>query len=245
MIGPWAGIRLQKVPSPRYKQNFGTALWDTTMIKAVLWDFGGVLTTSPFEAFNRYEDEQNLPRDFIRSVNATNPNNNAWAQLESSQIDVHEFDELFARETSSKGHEIRGKTVLELLAGDLRPNMVQALRIISTRYKTGCLTNNIKGAGQGAGMQATTPRAARVQSVMDIFDIVIESSKVGYRKPNPEFYTVACKQLDISPNEAVFLDDLGVNLKPARELGMTTIKVVDPIATIRELEGLLDMTLME
>ena len=128
------------------------------MIKAVLWDFGGVFTTSPFESFNRYEQECGIPLDFIRSVNATNPDSNAWAQLESSAIDLARFDTLFATETAAAGHRIAGGEVLKLLAGDLRPEMVAALKTIKQHYRVACITNNVKDAGAGPGMAADAIR---------------------------------------------------------------------------------------
>ena len=213
------------------------------MIKAVLWDFGGVFTTSPFESFNRYEKEHNIPLDFIRGINATNPDTNAWAQLESSQISLEEFDQAFATETRAKGHEIRGQQVLELLSGELKPEMVNALKIVSGKYRTACLTNNVKGAGEGPGMSKSAQKAEEVAKVMATFELIIESSVVGFRKPDPEFYFTACRQLNIEPSEAVFLDDLGVNLKPARELGMSTIKVLSSDQALSELEQLLDIKL--
>jgi len=155
---------------------------------------------------------------------------------------VQDFDAIFAAETKSRGHEIRGIKVLELLSGDLRPEMVKALTRISKQYKTACLTNNMK-AGEGPSMQRNAERAELISKVMEIFDVIIESSVIGFRKPNPKFYLLACEQLDIQPSEAVFLDDLGINLKPARELGMVTIKVVDVAATLAELESVLDMKL--
>lgn len=212
------------------------------MIKAVLWDFGGVVTSSPFAAFNRYERANNIPLDFIRTTNATDPDNNAWAKFESSRISVLQFDTVFAEETRARGHEISGRKVLELLSGELRPEMVEALSRISKRYKTACLTNNMK-TGEGPSMQRTTERAEGISQVMAIFDVIIESSVIGVRKPDPKFYLLACEQLDIEPSEAVFLDDLGINLKPARALGMTTIKVIDVTATLAELESVLDMKL--
>ncbi len=213
------------------------------MFKAVLWDFGGVITTSPFEAFNRYERERGLPVDFIRSINATNPESNAWARLESSEIGVDEFDEMFAAEARLKGHEVRGSEVLALLSGDVRDSMVNALRRIKQDLAIGCITNNVRNSGEGPGMARTPERVSRVAEVMDLFDVVIESSKVGIRKPNPEIYRIACTQIGVAPEEAVFLDDLGINLKPARELGMTTIKVIDPDDALAELEGHLGIAL--
>jgi len=212
------------------------------MFKAVLWDFGGVITSSPFEAFNRYEKERGLPADFLRSINATNPDSNAWAQLESSQVTVDEFDELFAQEAASKGHRVMGKDVLELLSGDVRPEMVNALKAIKAQHQIGCITNNVN-TGQGPGMAKSSEKAAQVAEIMALFDVVIESSKVGIRKPDPEIYRMTCEQMSIQPEETIYLDDLGINLKPARALGMTTIKVLNADQALDELETLLDMQL--
>ncbi|MFT7219502.1 MAG: putative hydrolase of the HAD superfamily [Candidatus Azotimanducaceae bacterium] len=205
------------------------------MFKAVLWDFGGVITSSPFEAFSRYEQEHKLPKDFIRGINSTNPNNNAWAQFESSEISVDEFDEKFAAEAKAKGHEVRGANVLALLSGDIRPEMVRALNLIKANHAIGCITNNVK-TGQGPGMSSSKSKASQVADIMSMFEVVIESSKVGMRKPNPKIYELACKEMGIKPAEAVYLDDLGINLKPARALGMTTIKVLNADQALDELE---------
>lgn len=212
------------------------------MFKAVLWDFGGVITSSPFEAFNRFEADNGLPPDFIRGINATNPETNAWAQLESSQVSVDEFDDLFAEEAKAKGHEVRGKQVLELLSGDIRPEMVSALEKIKQDHAIGCITNNVN-TGEGPGMARSEKKASAIAEIMSKFEIVIESSKVGIRKPNPAIYELACEEMGISPEQAVYLDDLGINLKPARALGMTTIKVLNADQALDELEGHLGLTL--
>lgn len=210
------------------------------MIEAVLWDFGGVLTTSPFDAFNRFEAEQGIPRDFIRGINATNPEHNAWARLESSTITIAQFDAEFEAESRAAGYPIAGQAVIELLSGDLRPRMVEVLIACKTRFKVACLTNNVR-AGEGPGMARSSERAARIARVMDQFDLVLESSKEGIRKPNPAFYLRACERLRIKPTQAVFLDDLGINLKPAKELGMTTIKVTNEDQAIAELSDVLKL----
>jgi putative hydrolase of the HAD superfamily len=212
------------------------------MVKAVIWDFGGVLTTSPFEAFNRYEADRGLPRDLIRGINATNPDTNAWALFERNEVSLDEFDRLFALEAEALGHTVPGKDVVALLSGDLRPKMVEALRRISERLVTGCITNNVRH-GSGAGMSRSEEQAAEVLKVMGLFKVVIESSKVGVRKPSPEIYRMACEALEIEPREAVYLDDLGINLKPARALGMQTIKVVDPDAALAELQDIVGFPL--
>ncbi len=205
------------------------------MVKAVIWDFGGVLTTSPFEAFNVYEAERSLPKDLIRTINATNGDTNAWAQFESNAVTLDEFDGLFAAEAKERGYNVPGKDIIALLSGDLRPKMVEALRRISERLITGCITNNVK-AGEGAGMARSADKVAANNAVMDMFQVVIQSSKVGLRKPDPKIYQMALKALDIAPEDAVYIDDLGINLKPARAMGMQTIKVVDADVALAELE---------
>ncbi|MBC7104101.1 MAG: HAD-IA family hydrolase [Parvibaculum sp.] len=206
------------------------------MVEAVIWDFGGVLTSSPFEAFNRYEAERGLARDFIRSINAANPDTNAWALFERSECSLDEFDRLFAAESEAKGARIPGRDIIELLSGDIRPEMVTALKRCKERAKVGCITNNVS-AGEGAGMARSHEKAAAVQEIMSLFDHVIESSKAGIRKPDPRIYEMACGALGVSAAASVYLDDLGINLKPARALGMTTIKVVTPEQALRDLEA--------
>jgi putative hydrolase of the HAD superfamily len=212
------------------------------MIEAILWDFGGVLTTSPFEAFNRYERERGLPLDFIRRVNATNPERNAWAMFESSQIDLDAFDGRFADESATLGHRVPGREVIALLSGDVRPRMVEVLRACKRHYRVACITNNVR-SGHGPGMAADSERAQRVADVMTLFDLVVESSREGVRKPDPRIYTMTCERLGVEPGRAVFLDDLGINLKPAKALGMHTIKVLDEAQAIRDLAALTGLAL--
>ncbi len=212
------------------------------MIKAILWDFGGVFTTSPFEAFARFERAHGLPKDFIRTINSTNPDTNAWAQFESSAIDVDGFDTAFRAEAEALGHSVQGKDVLELLSGEFRPRMVAALSTCKEHYKVACITNNMKKAGEGPAMAATDERAQTAATVMAQFDIVVESSVEGVRKPNPRIYRIACDRLGVRPEESVFLDDLGINLKPARAMGMTTIKVVDVDQALKELGAATGLT---
>jgi putative hydrolase of the HAD superfamily len=203
------------------------------MIKAVFWDFGGVITSSPFESFNRYEENNNLPENFLRTVNSTNPDNNAWAKLERSEVNLDEFNSLFEKESKDLGHAIPGKEVIKLLKGEVRPQMVRALGIIKNQLIQACLTNNIQAI------------SGKNNEIMELFDFVIESSKENVRKPDPAFYKLACERGEIEPSEAVFLDDLGINLKPAKALGMETIKVTNPDVALTELESFLPFSIKE
>lgn len=206
-------------------------------LEAILWDFGGVITSSPFEAFTAYEATNGLPKDFIRTINATNPDTNAWAQFESSAIDADTFDTLFAAEARAAGHEIPGKEVLALLSGDIRPRMINVLKTCKAHFKIACITNNVK-AGAGPGMARSSKKAEQVANVMALFDHVVESSELGIRKPNPRIYQVACEAIGVAASQCVFLDDLGINLKPARAQGMQTIKVLSESQAIDELAAI-------
>jgi putative hydrolase of the HAD superfamily len=199
-----------------------------------MFDFGGVISSSPFEAFAHLEAERGLPPGFIRSVNATNPDENAWARLERSEVDLDTFAMQWSEEARALGHELDGRAVLERLAGRIRPEMVAAIRTCRATYKTACLTNNFA--------TAEAEVSPEVAAVYELFDAVLESRTLGVRKPDPRFYELACSALGVKPQECVFLDDLGVNLKPARALGMHTIKVTDPEPALRELATVLQLT---
>jgi putative hydrolase of the HAD superfamily len=209
------------------------------MVEAVIWDFGGVLTTSPFEAFARFEREHALPADIIRRTNAANHLDNAWAKFERAEVDIETFDHLFAQESRALGAEVRGKDVLPLLSGDLRPEMVEALKRVKESCKTGCITNNLPANAIGS----TSGRSLYIAEVMVLFDHVIESAKIGLRKPDPRIYRMMVQALAVDPEQCVYLDDLGVNLKPARDMGMTTIKVANAGQAIAELEAATGLTL--
>ena len=204
-------------------------------IRAVMFDFGGVISSSPFEAFARFEAENGLPPGFIRAVNATNPDDNAWARLERSEVDVETFGVLWSEEARTLGHDVDGRSVLQMLSGDIRPRMVAAVRACRPKYKTACLTNNF--------LSSEVVVSEQVASVYALFDVVLESRALGVRKPDPRFYELACEAVGVRPDESVFLDDLGVNLKPARALGMHTIKVTDPDDALAALERLTGLSL--
>jgi putative hydrolase of the HAD superfamily len=205
--------------------------------EAVIFDFGGVISSSPFEAFARFELDKRLPKDFLRTVNSTNPHDNAWAKLERSEIGPEHFDELFASESTALGHEVRGREVLPLLAGHIRPEMVEALRRISARLKTGCITNNFKA------MESSPMGGLYKAEIMGLFHEVIESAKAGVRKPDPRIYLMMTEALKVRPEACIYLDDLGINLKPARELGMQTIKVGEAGPALQTLQALVGFNL--
>ncbi|MBX9943877.1 MAG: HAD-IA family hydrolase [Reyranella sp.] len=210
--------------------------------RAVLWDFGGVILSSPFEAFNRYESEAGLPKDFIRSLNARNPDTNAWAKMERNEVSLNGFVDLFEAEARQQGHAVDGWRILQSLSGDIRPQMVEALRRCKAAFRVACITNNMK-AGDGPGMARSPEKAKAVAEIMTLFEHVVESSKLGLRKPDPAIYRHACGLLGVAPENCIYLDDLGVNLKPARAMGMRTIKVGDPDRAIAELEAMVGIPL--
>jgi putative hydrolase of the HAD superfamily len=208
----------------------------------VLWDFGGVILSSPFEAFNRYEAEAGLPRDFIRRVNAVNPDHNAWARMERAEIDLQRFAEEFEAEARALGGELSGHRVIGLLSGTVRPEMVEALKRVRQQFRVACITNNMP-AGHGPSMTRSPETAAQVVEIMALFEQVVESSKLNMRKPDPRIYRHACELLGVEPETCVYLDDLGINCKPARAMGMATIKVDSAAQALGELEALLGLPL--
>ncbi len=213
-------------------------------VEAVIWDFGGVFTSSPFEAFARYETENGVPKDLIRRVNSTNPDTNAWALFERNEIDTQGFDSLFLEESTALGHPIPGSHVLPLLSGSVRPRMVAALKACKAQFKVGCITNNMVSM-HSPGADAPQRAAGAMGQIMPLFDHIIESSKAGVRKPDPKIYLMMCEALSVEPANCVYLDDLGINCKPAAALGMTAIKVVDVDQTLTQLAAATGLTFDE
>ena len=208
-------------------------------IEAVLFDFGGVILSSPFEAFATYEQANGLPAGVIRQLNATDPDANAWAALERSEVDLDGFAERFEAEAAAAGHTVDAREILGLLSGEVRPAMVAALRAIKAAgLPLALLTNNFV-----SGDATTMGPREEVAEALALFDHVIESSKAGVRKPDPAAYELVLDVLGVEARSVVFLDDLGINLKPAKALGMTTIKVVDPDEALAELSVVLGLDL--
>lgn len=211
--------------------------------EAVIFDFGGVITASPFEAFNQLEAERGLPQDFIRRVNAANPDSNAWALFERAEIDAARFDALFAAEAAALGHALDGASVLGVLSGSIRPAMVSALdQLRDAGFRLACITNNVP-TGHGAGMARSGDRKDAYEQVFARFEHVIESSKAGVRKPDPRIYQMMCERLGLEPPQCVYLDDLGINCKPAAQLGMQAIKVTSGEQALADLSALVGLTL--
>ena len=206
----------------------------TSGYRGVLWDFGGVLSSSPFESFAAYERTLGIPEGFIRSVNATNPDANAWARFERSELDLAGFDAAFAEESEALGHRVAGREVITRLGGELRPAVLDAVRACRRHgLVTGLLTNNVVASDGWAGSL----------DLGSLFDVVVESAIEGVRKPEPAAYELVLQRMGVTAAETVFLDDLGINLKPAKAMGMATIKVVDPDEALAELEQILGLSL--
>ncbi len=206
------------------------------MFAAVIFDFGGVITSSPFDAFSAYEAERGLPANIIRMINAADPDANAWAKFERAEIDAEAFDVLFAAEASARGHTIPGRDVIARLAGNVRPRMVAAMDALRVAgFRLGCITNNVP-SGHGPGMARSEGASNAVADAMTRFEHIIESSKAGIRKPDPRIYTMMCEALGLAPAECIYLDDLGINCKPAAVLGMHAIKVTGEEQALADLE---------
>ena len=207
-------------------------------IKTIIFDFGGVITNSPIEGFKLLEEKHGYDKGIITNINMNNPDNNAWAKSERGEIDINTFLEEFEKEALSIGQKINAKEILQQLYGSLRKNMMNKIKLLSTskKYKLICLTNVLKG------VDIFTPkeRVEAVKNVMSYFDIIYESYKLNMRKPEARIYQYILKELNIEPQETVFLDDLGMNLKSARKLGINTIKVIEPNDAIYELDQILE-----
>lgn len=214
-------------------------------ITTIIFDFGGVITSSPFEAFARLEKERGVPQDSVRRINSINADNNAWARFERAEIDAAQFNRAFTDEAKALGIDgISGADVLACLAGDIRPEMVAKLDALKAQgFILGCITNNVPSGGdggpKGSGMAMTDAQADAVAKIMARFAHVIESSKVGLRKPDPRIYQMMCEALNVAPQQCVYLDDLGINCKPAAKLGMKAIKVISGAQALADLNTIL------
>jgi putative hydrolase of the HAD superfamily len=209
---------------------------------AVVFDLGGVITDSPMAAFAAYEAEAGLPEGLIVRLNSTDPDTNAWARFERNELDAAGFTDAFEAEALAAGHRLDARRVLAALAGEVRPQMVEAVRRLrAAGLPLALLSNNV----------APMERTGRLGELLELFDAVVESSVEGVRKPEPEIYHRALARLsaaagrDLAPSDCAYLDDLGINLKPARAMGMHTIKVTDPDVALDELSALVGLDLRD
>ena len=203
-------------------------------VRAVIFDLGGVVIDSPLHAIARYERELGIPEGIVNRVVVDSGPSGAWSRLERGEVAMLDFHRDFEAELRAAGHAISAADMMARIAlCGPRPAMLEAIRRIRARgLRAGALTNNW-----------ANERSEPAHELKDLFDAFIESSKVGLRKPDPRIYQLACNSLGVAPTEAVFLDDIGRNLKAARELGMRTIKVDAPEPALAELSGHLGFAL--
>lgn len=202
--------------------------------RAVIFDIGGVVVGSPLHAIAEFERAHDLPAGWINRHIAQSGSQGAWARLERGELTLQQFTSVFEQECLSAGQNIDASALMEAVRASTlpRPEMIRAIeRIRSSGLRTGAITNNWIDEGSS------------VDALEYLFDVFVESARLGLRKPDPRIYLYTCEQLAIDPSQAVFLDDIGRNLKAARELGMTTIKVDNPTAALAELEGMLGFDL--
>jgi len=212
------------------------------MIRAVLFDVGGVITASPFDAFNRYEMELGIPKGSISGVIRQNAGANAWARYERGELDLDAFALQFEAEALRAGLTLDARACAKIIRGGIRSEMVDAIRSVRAHgLLVGLLTNDFPG-GPAVGANG---RSLDLGGAIIEVDAILESSRLGYRKPERRFYELGCEALAVAPQEAVFLDDLGTNLKPAREMGMTTIKVEDPERALEALSDVLGFSVTD
>jgi epoxide hydrolase-like predicted phosphatase len=204
--------------------------------RAVIFDLGGVVMPSPLDAFREYERHHDLPHRFLSEIVLAGGDDGAWSKLERGQLTMEQFGEAFEAECAAAGGTVAAEVFTMVRDGSgPRPEMLTAVaRIREEGLKVAALTNNWKTDDSGSSSTSL---------LADVFDVVVESAVEGLRKPDPRIYELMCARLDILPGNAVFLDDLGVNLKPARDMGMTTIKVLNAPQAIAELEATTGLSL--
>jgi putative hydrolase of the HAD superfamily len=205
--------------------------------EAVVFDLGGVVFPSPLDVFRAYERDHALPHRFLSEVVLADPEHGAWSRLERGEVDFDEFCDAFDAECATHGGAVSARELMDAVRVglDARPEMVTAIGAIRRHgLKTAALTNN---------WADDPPRTDRASPTGEWFDVMVESAVEGLRKPDPRIYALVCERLAVTPAATVFLDDLGANLKPARALGMTTIKVAEPDAALAELKDVLGFEL--
>jgi putative hydrolase of the HAD superfamily len=206
--------------------------------RAVIFDLGGVVFPSPFEAFDTYDHGNDLKKGTMRALIRVSSETGAWAALERGELSMDEFIVALEAEALAAGFILDARRLMGLIGSSLgpRPEMAHAIRVIRQHgLRTAALTNNWADE-----KQRSSPSGLRETG---LFDVIVESAVEGLRKPDPRIYALALARLNVLASESVFLDDLGMNLKPARNMGMATIKVVDPDDALAELETILGFPL--
>ena len=204
--------------------------------RAVIFDIGGVVVGSPLHAIAAYERELGLPANAVNRVVVGAGPGGAWSRLERGELGLEAFYPLFEADCGAAGVTIDAREMMQRVAVATvpRPAMLEAIRRLRAGgLRVGALTNNWITEGEEEGTGA----------LRALFDVFVESIAVGLRKPDPRIFELVCRELDVTPVEAVFLDDIGINLKAARALGMTTIKVDDPDTALAELEQTVGLAL--
>ncbi|KAF9262145.1 HAD-like protein [Marasmius fiardii PR-910] len=243
--------------------------------KAVIFDLGGVVLRSPFIAIAEYERLHGIPENYLNcSIVARGPQG-AWQKFERGEIELFPFYEAFGRDLSDTANgnvwyeaycqrkgikcpqlpstlHINGRDLFGAMMRISRvydPYMVEAIHRIRAgkKHKIIALTNNYA--------QSVVPPSERAflgwedgvapQDLRELFDDFCDSSTLGTRKPERKFYVIACERNNIQPQEAIFLDDIGMNLKAAKQLGMDTIHVPigGTLGAVKQLETKLGMDL--
>jgi putative hydrolase of the HAD superfamily len=208
----------------------------------VIFDLGGVVMPSPLDAFREYERHHDLPHRFLSEIVLAGGDDGAWSKLERGELTMEQFATAFEAECAAAGGTVIAADVFTMVheGSGPRPEMLTAVaRIREEGLNVAALTNNWKADDPGS----SNPVSSGSALLGNVFDIVVESSVEGLRKPDPRIYEATCERLGVQPSECVFLDDLGVNLKPARALGMATIKVGDPATALAELADILGFSL--
>ncbi len=215
-------------------------------IRAIIFDLGGVVLGSPLHAIAAYEREIGLPANFVNHVVADTAPGGAWSRLERGEISMETFYTDFEADCQAAGQTLSARTMFERMALESlpRPSMIEAIRRIRAEgYLAAALTNNWAQEEDADEKESGPPGGDGTRALADLFDIFVESSVEGLRKPDPRIYTLVCERLGVAPGEAVFLDDIGTNLKAARALGMTTIKVTTPEQALEELSAVIELKL--
>ena len=201
--------------------------------RAVIFDLGGVVLQSPLRIILRFERERGLPEGTVGRVIVSGGPDGTWAQLERGEISLEQFYQALDADAAAAGTPFSAAELLGAFdqMATVRPEMIDVIRGLRARdLKTAALTNNWVSRNQWYRLMG---------ELQAEFDVFVESCKVGLRKPDPRIYELVLDELGVPAPDSIFLDDLGTNLKPARAMGMATIKVEDPNEALAELERLL------